>query len=76
MHSYCDSLSSQPATLTTSNHMLLNVNPPVTPRSVQLYLEQPKIQFITYSLLFVDKICLPLSVLKLALSGSEVMLTS
>jgi hypothetical protein len=75
MHSYFDSLSSKPATLTTFNHMLLNVNPPVTPRSVQLDLEQPKIQFVTYSLLFVEKVCLPLNVLKLALSGS-VRLTS
>lgn len=76
MHSHCRSLSSKPAALTTSNYMSLDVNPPATPRSVQLDLEQPKTQFVTHSLLFVEKLRLPLSVLKLVLTEFEMMLTS
>ena len=71
MHSYCDSLSSQSA-----NYTSLDVNPPATPRSVQLDLEHPKVQFVTNSLLFVEKLHLPLSVLKLVLTEFEIMLTS
>lgn len=75
MYSDCATPLLQPASL-NSGYKFFKVNQPVTSRAIQADLEQLKIQFVIYSSIFMNEILLHVNLLKLPLSGFEVILNS